>query len=156
MEPSFIETKGSRTMPQVRELVMSPKTNPVIVALQAGDDAMKTGLMGGCVSVFFLWNVQNGVFQNMRGHHGAGGVQQVNFAQLTQGVPLNAQTLMVVAYQKGETAFGLQTIRNEVAAHVTGTRRMFAEGSDVMVDRRAPHPTVSDFQDIDTSGYVVV
>lgn len=61
--------------------------------LAAGDDYIDTGAMGDCVSVIVGWNpAANGRMANMRGFHGAGGLPNVNFAALLNGVPNQATT----------------------------------------------------------------
>lgn len=59
--------------------------------LAAHLDYIETGAMGDCVSVIVGWNPDaNGRMANMRGFHGAGGLPNVNFTALFNGVPNNA------------------------------------------------------------------
>jgi hypothetical protein len=139
----------------IAELVQSPRARSVIIDLAANEVAVVTGRMNGCVSVILLWNPVNGVFQNVRGHHAGGGVGNVDWTALKAGVPLNATTLVVVAYLKGETEYGLGQIRDEVAANLTGVRRMFAESPNCFVDRVSPNATVRNFDDAEYANYIV-
>jgi hypothetical protein len=54
--------------------------------LPTRDGAIITGYMGSCVSVVILWGFDEGLAENMRGFHGAGGVEMVNFESLAAGL----------------------------------------------------------------------
>jgi hypothetical protein len=55
--------------------------------LPAHENYVETGLMSDCVSVVVLWNPNAaGVYQNVRGYHGGGGLGHVNWNSLFAGV----------------------------------------------------------------------
>lgn len=87
--------------------------------LPANDNVMDTGDMGACVSVIILWNKVNGIYQNVRGHHGAGGIEQVNFNGLRQGVPNGTDTLVIVFVgDDNRSPFARETINAAVRAGI--------------------------------------
>lgn len=135
--------------PNIAELVQSPLDGSVIINLNPNEVAVVTGTMNGCISVVVLWNPVNGVFQNVRGHHAGGGPGNIDWAQLLQGVPLNTNTLIVLAYGDSTSAYDLTNLRTAVDQH-PGTRRSFVKHSNCYIDRKSPAPTV---REIDSSEY---
>jgi len=60
-----------------------------------------TGPMGDCVAVVVLWNdgggpLPDGSFGHVRGHHGFGGAQAVQFGKLAEGVPTGARVVVML------------------------------------------------------------
>jgi hypothetical protein len=135
--------------PNIAELVQSPLDQAVIIDLAANEVAVVTGTMNGCVSVVVLWNPVNGVFQNVRGHHAGGGPGNIDWAQLLQGVPLDQNTLIVMAHGDSTTEYDVTNLRAAVGQH-PGTRRSFVKHSNCYIDRKSPNPTM---REIDTSEY---
>jgi|GEM_PF-5916110 len=65
--------------------------------LPVADPSMITGWMGDCVSVIVLWSPgPGGRYANVRGYHGGGGIENVNFPSLFAGVPNLTNTLVFV------------------------------------------------------------
>ncbi|MEU7852374.1 hypothetical protein [Nonomuraea sp. NPDC049141] len=63
--------------------------------LPAGDNEVITGAMGDCVSVIVLWNQVGPNYQNVRGYHGSGGFQAIDFPSLFNAVPNAAGTRII-------------------------------------------------------------
>jgi hypothetical protein len=63
-------------------------------------DEVETGPMGACVSVVVLWewSIEKGRYKNIRGFHGGGGVEAINFDSLFDKVPDGPGTLIIVCY----------------------------------------------------------
>ncbi|MEZ5825055.1 MAG: hypothetical protein R3C97_10040 [Geminicoccaceae bacterium] len=142
---------------KIAELVQSPKDKAVIVELAADEVAMVTGMMGGCVSVIVLTNPQNDKFQTVRGHHGSGGVRNVNWDELLNGAKLGANDLVVFGYSPDEHEEEVKRIQAAAKAvgQAKGTRHVFAAYSNVYVDRKSPHPTVREFKSAEEAGFEV-
>jgi hypothetical protein len=137
-------------MPRTKivRLRQSPRDNSSIFDLNDDEDAMVTGPMGGCVSVILLWGAAGGRFAHVRGHHGSGGVDAIDWASLKAGVPAGANAadvLVVAAYSPDETPYSLQGIRDAIGNEMPGTRRVFAAHSDCYVGRTAPNPEVRQY-----------
>lgn len=65
--------------------------------LPSNDDEVDTGAMGGCSSVIILWDPDlKGRFAHVRGYHGGGGLQAVNWPQMRVGVTDNLSTRVYV------------------------------------------------------------
>ena len=65
--------------------------------LPSNDDIVDTGPMGGCSSVIFLWEPgKEGNYANVRGYHGGGGLQAVNWRAMRSGVTNNSSTRVYV------------------------------------------------------------
>lgn len=60
--------------------------NGIAEVLPPYDNVMTTGPMGDCVSVIVIGSLINGSYNVVRGYHGLGGVQNVNFASLFNGL----------------------------------------------------------------------
>jgi hypothetical protein len=141
--------------PKVVQLVQSTKDKPVVVDLAADEVAMITGDMGGCVSVVVLWNPVDGVFQNVRGHHAAGGPGAVNWDELMAGVPEGQDTLLVIAPADKMTETEMATLKADLKAQVK-TRRKFVNHMNCFIDRTSPDPNISGFDRIsDGSKYTI-
>lgn len=67
-----------------------------VQVLPADDDAFTTGPMSDCISVIILHTPVQGIYQHGRGQHGSGGIENVHFPTLLQGVPNNANTQVIV------------------------------------------------------------
>jgi hypothetical protein len=112
--------------------------------LPANDNVVRTGPMGDCVSVIVLYNLVGTVYRNVRGRHGFGGVENVDFAGILAGVP-NAATSQVIVIpgsnQRG--AVSLENIRTAIGNAITRatlgavTTRVVSGMSDANVDRQA-------------------
>ena len=136
--------------PKIAELAQSDLDNPIIVNLAPNEVGMITGDMNACVSVIVLFNPgATGSFQNVRGQHGAGGIASIDWDALLQGVPMDRNTYVVVAYAKGESEHGITGIRNAVESKAKGLRKAFVEEANCLVDRTSPIPTIKTFDRID-------
>jgi len=64
---------------------------------------MYTGSMSDCVSMIVLWNPVGGVYTNVRGYHGGGGLPNVNWGSLFAGVANHAttQVYMISGFLQG-------------------------------------------------------
>ncbi len=98
-------TGADGTVVQRMELTMRGEGEPA-QDLPAGDNEVDTGPMGDCVSVVLLWNLQAGLYQNVRGFHGAGGFLAINLDSLFAGVPNAAGTLMIACMGGGGSRSG--------------------------------------------------
>lgn len=88
--------------------------------LPAHDNQVLTGAMGDCVSVIVLYNPVGGVYQNVRGYHGGGGLGNVNFNSLFNGVP-NLPTTQIIMVSG--------TLQNSFYATTTNRDRMRQEAN---------------------------
>jgi hypothetical protein len=89
----------------------APQTLPL------GDALVDTGAMGDCVSVIVCWTLVGTTYQNMRGWHGMGGIEAINFVTLFAGVPNVATTqVIVVASTMGSVAYLLGNVQQRVFA----------------------------------------
>jgi hypothetical protein len=68
-------------------------------------DEVETGPMGACVTIVVLWkkkrpwwSIKKGRYQKIRGFHGSGGVEGINFDSLFDNVPDGPGTLIIVCY----------------------------------------------------------
>ncbi len=112
--------------------------------LPAHDNTMDTGPMGCCVSVIVLWNPNAaGVYQNVRGFHGGGGAQAVNYASLIAGVPAHATT-QVFVFNGPDNRSDLERrivnreVRNNILVHLHGIQvRIYHGIASATVDRSA-------------------
>lgn len=84
---------------RIVKLIQSPRNNSRIINLDADEQGILTGLMGGCCSVVLLWGnfVQGVGYDNMRGHHASGGPGNLDWDALTLNVPNLANTKLVMA-----------------------------------------------------------
>lgn len=129
---------------KIVQLRQSPREKSYIFDLQDDEVAMVTGAMGGCVSVIILWGISGGRFSHVRGHHGSGGIDAVDWDSLKAGVPKNDPTvLVVVAYAPGETSYGIEKIRGEVSKKTAGTRRVFAGALELLCGSVRTHSNYS-------------
>jgi hypothetical protein len=86
------------------------------------DNQMETTEMGDCVCVIVLWTPVAGTYQNVRGFHGGGGIDNVNVAGLMNGVPNAATTqIYVIAGPGNKSQFGKVTLNNWYLANVRTT-----------------------------------
>lgn len=60
------------------------------------DNEMITGEMGDCVSTIVLWSHDGRTYKDVRGWHGMGGLEAINFTDLFQDVPNTSTTLVLV------------------------------------------------------------
>lgn len=94
--------------------------------LPKDDDVVDTGAMGGCSSVIFLWDPDlKGRFAHVRGYHGGGGLQAVNWPEMRVGVPNNKSTQVYVIASPENTTdhekkLTKQFLRKEVFAYLPG------------------------------------
>lgn len=73
-------------------------------------DVMATGYMGGCASVIVIWN------GNVRGKHGGGGSQAIDFDKLLNGVPdaTGTQIIYLSTNDLNGTGLSLDKFNDEV------------------------------------------
>ena len=83
------------------------------------DNAMETGPMGDCVSVIVLWHLVGTRYGSVRGWHGMGGIEAINFPLLFNGVPNVAQTqVIIIASDSGTVTYLLDNVHNLVHAQL--------------------------------------
>lgn len=110
--------------------------------LPRGDDEINTGPMTECVSVIVLCNHNGNRYQQARGYHGGGGIENVNFDNLFRGIP-NHQTTRIIVIA-GLLRYGLKdfrvfrkTIEKEINRHhLSLAAREYRLGSNVKVNRK--------------------
>ena len=76
----------------------TPGERALVANLEPQEQALITGTMGGCCSLVFLWEkaVDQNYYNRVRGQHGAGGPQALDFATLAADVPTNKNTIMIM------------------------------------------------------------
>lgn len=76
---------------------------------------MVTGHMGDCVSVIVLWNLVGTRYANVRGWHGMGGIEAIDFNTLFAGVPNQVLTqIIIIASNMGPTNYLLGNVQQRV------------------------------------------
>lgn len=105
------------------------------------DDVVETCEMGACVSVVVLWDKQGGSYQNVRGYHGGGGLEAVNFDSLLKGVPSAPSTqVFIIAGTDNKSDYGRKFINGLVKQEILGRLphvavRIYHMVSNAKVDR---------------------
>jgi len=85
--------------------------------LPAWDNQVVTGEMGDCVSVIVLWNLAGTQYTNVRGWHGMGGIEAINFQNLLHGVPNHITTqIIVIASSMGTLGYLLMNVQTRIFA----------------------------------------
>jgi len=106
------------------------------------DGNMETGYMTECVSVIVMCNPKvNGKYQQMRGYHGGGGVEAVNFRNLFKDIPNSSDTrIIVIAGVLRNTLNDARSIKKHVEKQIKKhdlalAKQFYLRGSDVTVTR---------------------
>lgn len=90
--------------------------------LPINDNRMETGQMGCCVSVIVVFNPANGVYQNVRGYHGAGAIEEINAASLMAGIPNVQNTkFFVFAGPDNKSQFFLRMTKQWIRTNILAT-----------------------------------
>ena len=105
--------------------------------LPNNDGVMETGHMGDCVSVIVLWNLHGIQYGNVRGWHGLGGIEAIDFAQLFQGVPDDILTqVIILASTMGGTQYLLGNVNDRGVHHLPAANIRVCKGfANAAVDR---------------------
>lgn len=95
----------------------------VIVTLRADQEAMATGLMGGCCSAILLWgwDAQRGRYQNMRGHHADADPGHIAWQGLIAGVPNDPQQAKLIIACAKDNLDGTYGYRGKVEKALRAT-----------------------------------
>jgi hypothetical protein len=138
--------------PKIAELVQSTIARPIIVEKAADEVGLATGMMGGCVSVIYLYGraigpQQNGEWLYMRGQHGSGGIGNINWQTLLAGLTPTANDRAVVV-SASRTDFTDAQVTQALPAGVHWWRAEFTNAL-VMMDGE-----VSDFPQADQDKYI--
>ncbi len=88
--------------------------------LPIGDNRLETGPMGDCVSAVVLADRDaNGRYAIVRGFHGAGGVENINFNSLLANLPANGVVLHIFAGSFQRSPYALKQITKIVDGAIT-------------------------------------
>ncbi|WP_437589771.1 hypothetical protein [Sorangium sp. So ce1000] len=110
-----------------------------VTNLPAHDHVMSTGHMGDCVTVIVLWNLAGTTYQNVRGQHGLGGIEAIDFNALFNGVPDAVTTqVIVIASRMGSVSYLLDNVQGRIAGQFAlATIRVVKNASYASVNRHA-------------------
>lgn len=148
-----------KTKQKIAKLPQSGAGNDlaVVVDLQPDEIGLYTGEMGGCCSVVVLWDFDDPSHQyrQVRGQHGAGGPQALDWDQLLQGVPLDVSSRIVVAFNADDLAepkdYPGKVKAKLKALGYAGPRTFSSEGC-VLIDRTG---AVTALDPTDSAAYAV-
>jgi hypothetical protein len=97
----------------------------VFQALPANDNVVGTGPMGDCVSVVVLFKLVDQTYQYVRGQHGLGGVESVDFGAILAGVPNTITSqVIVIPGSLQQSQFALESIRGILDDRVRTVARL--------------------------------
>jgi hypothetical protein len=112
-------------------------------SLPPGDNGFQTGAMSECVSVVVLFELGGVKYRQVRGQHGAGGVESINLAGMLNGVPNVATSQIIVI--PGFSRWGRHDLRRisrrvtkaaEAAQLTAVTTRLVTGIANALIDRQ--------------------
>ncbi len=130
------QTKAKKRKIPILQLTQSGNDRPVLIGeLRDGEEAMATGAMGGCVSAILLWDRDpaTGEHRQVRGQHGSGGREVLDWQRLLQGVPQDGSATLIVSMQDIDKEFVERDLSKKFASE--GYRLEFVASSNLVVHR---------------------
>lgn len=73
--------------------------------LPDGENQIDTGYMGACISVIVMWDLAGTRYRRVRGFHGSGGWEAINFKSLFAGIPADQALIFVIAPKETWTVY---------------------------------------------------
>ena len=101
------------------------------------DNIVDTNEMGDCVSVIVLWGLVGTRYTNVRGWHGMGGIEAIDFKLLFAKVPNTITTqIIVIASGMGTAPYLLNNVQGRIYSMLSAANiRIVYGASRATVDR---------------------
>jgi hypothetical protein len=108
-----------------------------VADLPRNDDVMATRFMGEGLTVIALWSPVDTHYQHVRGQHGEGGLEAIDFASLFHGVPDAVTTqFVVVASSTGSPALLVENVQQRIGVDFRAANvRVMKDSTHVRVNR---------------------
>lgn len=126
-----------------RTMTQSTKNELLLVKLGCSEYSLKTGDMGGCVSVVGMCNPQAGIYQNVCGQHGSGGIRAINFERLMKEGNIHdsftTKFIVVFSIQSNDVYTVLRDLRdmlNGECSYIRNSEFEFYNAANAEVNRK--------------------
>ncbi|MCR6501782.1 hypothetical protein MUO32_22340 [Shinella sp. CPCC 101442] len=155
LDITFVARTEMAKKTKMAQLTQSPRDKAIIVTLQAGEEAIITGVMGGCCSVVLLWNkpINTNNYFNARGHHAGGGPGNLDWDGLLDGVDTNDfNTKLVMSCAPDDYVSYIEKVKDALAGKNIKIRRAFLNLTNAVIYRTGDY---ADFNNLDASTLLI-